>query len=451
MLETFRIGLLLVVVKGGERPVNEVNHARFAGAWRGVGRNNLRGHGVHFPGLLGREERELCRCFGFHGVLRVLVRVDGERIVDAKPIIGYLHRGTEKLIEHKTYMQAMPYLDRLDYVATMNQEHAFVLAIERLRGVEVDPGDIFITNGAQQGLSVVSQLLLNPDSPVIVEQIAFTAIGQVIHERGAMPLTVGTDLDDGIDVDNVEYLLKLTGQVRAIIEIPDFHNPLGVSIAEHNRTRLVDLSFRYRTPIVEDDPYGLLRYEGADLPPLKAHDVDGGIIYLGSFSKILAPGLRLGWAIAPRPVLGKLTVIKESQDLETSQLTQRAVAEFIRRGLLAAHVEKLKVAYAVRRTAMLDAIQRDFPPEAKWSKPKGGIFIWVTLPEGVNTLELLPKSVEEEKVAFIPGYAFGINGGGESSMRLNFSNATPEVIDEGIRRLGKIVRTALSTNQPIHV
>jgi DNA-binding transcriptional MocR family regulator len=151
----------------------------------------------------------------------------------------------------------------------------------------------------------------------------------------------------------------------------------------------------------------------------------------------------------PQAALGKLTVIKESQDLETSQLTQRAVAEFIQRGLFEAHLQKLKEAYSIRRAAMLAALDREFPREAKWSKPKGGIFIWVTLSEGVSTLELLPKAVEEEKVAFIPGYTFGINGGGESSMRLNFSNATPEMIDEGITRLGKIVREAVEKNQQI--
>jgi DNA-binding transcriptional MocR family regulator len=314
----------------------------------------------------------------------------------------------------------------------------------QLRGVDADPDDIFITNGAQQGLSVVGQLLLNPHSPVIVEQIAFTGIGQMIAERGAMPFTVATDLDCGIDVDNVEYLLKLTGQVRAIIEIPDFHNPLGVSIAAEYRARLVELSRRFRTPIIEDDPYGLLRYEGADIPPLKARDVDGGIIYIGSFSKILAPGLRLGWVVAPKAVLGKLTVIKESQDLETSQLTQRAVTEFIQRGFLNTHLEKLKTAYAVRRQTMLDAVEREFPREAQWSRPKGGIFIWVTLPEHVNTRDLLPQAVEQEKVAFVPGLAFGIQAGGQSSLRLNFSNAAPEMIEVGIKRLGKIMHEAVS-------
>jgi 2-aminoadipate transaminase len=230
--------------------------------------------------------------------------------------------------------------------------------------------------------------------------------------------------------------------VRAIIEVPDFHNPLGVSIAPPRRARLAELAYRFRTPIIEDDPYGLLRYEGDNLPPLKAHDVDGGIIYLGSFSKILAPGLRLGWVVAPKAALGKLTVIKESQDLETSQLTQRAITEFIQRGLLEQHIERLKVAYAVRRQAMLAALDREFPRDARWSKPKGGIFIWVTLPDHVDTWSLLPRAVEAAQVAFVPGQAFSIHSGGESSMRLNFSNATPEMIGEGITRLGKIVKEA---------
>jgi 2-aminoadipate transaminase len=323
-----------------------------------------------------------------------------------------------------------------------------LVGLMKRRGVEVQADDIFITNGAQQGLSVVGQLLLNPDSPVVVEQIAFTGIGQMIAERRAMPLTVDTDLDQGMDIDNVEYLLKLTGQVRAIIEVPDFHNPLGVSIVPAHRTRLAELSYRFRTPIIEDDPYGLLRYEGDNVPPVKAYDADGGIIYLGSFSKILAPGLRLGWVVAPKAALGKLTVIKESQDLETSQLTQRAVAEFIERGLLASHLEKLRVAYAVRRTIMLDALAREFPAGTQWSKPHGGIFIWVTLPEHVDTWALLPRAVEQAKVAFVPGSAFSINEGGQSSMRLNFSNATPELIEEGLRRLGHIVREAAAARPP---
>ena len=171
----------------------------------------------------------------------------------------------------------------LQYGAPFGPLKEALIELMRLRGVRVAAEEMFITNGAQQGLSIVGQLLLNADSPVLIESMAFTGTIQMIRERGAMPLTLDTDLDDGLDVDAAEYLMKKVGQVRALIEVPDFHNPLGVSIACANRERLVQLAFKQRVPIVEDDPYGLLRYEGEEIPPLKALDVDGGVIYLGSF------------------------------------------------------------------------------------------------------------------------------------------------------------------------
>jgi len=333
----------------------------------------------------------------------------------------------------------------MQYGAPFTPLKEALIELMRLRGVRVTADEMFITNGAQQGLSIVGQLLLNADSPVLIESMAFTGTIQMLRERQAMPLTLDTDLDDGLDVDGAEYLMRKIGQVRALIEVPDFHNPLGVSIACASRTRLVELSYQHRVPIVEDDPYGLLRYEGEEIPPLKAHDADGGVIYLGSFSKILAPGLRLGWVVASKPALAKLTIIKEAQDLETSQLTQRAVTEFIARGLMTAHLERLKAAYRLRRAAMLAALDRHFGPlGAKWSRPQGGIFVWVTLPECIDSYDLLPIAVEEEKIAFIPGLAFSVDGrSGRTAMRLNFSMATVEQIDDGIARLARIVQSQM--------
>ncbi|HJW83469.1 MAG TPA: PLP-dependent aminotransferase family protein, partial [Anaerolineae bacterium] len=330
----------------------------------------------------------------------------------------------------------------LQYGAPFGPLKEALIELMRIRGVSVSADEIFITNGAQQGLSIAGQLLLNADSPVLIESMAFTGTIQMIRERAAMPLTLDTDLEGGLDVDGAEYLMKKVGQVRALIEVPDFHNPLGVSIACANRKRLVQLAYQHRVPIVEDDPYGLLRYEGEELPPLKALDVDGGVIYLGSFSKILAPGLRLGWVAASKPALAKLTVIKEAQDLESSQLTQRAVTEFISRGLMAAHLGRLKAAYRVRRQAMLSALEPALGPlGAKWSKPQGGVFVWVTLPESIDTLDLLPIAMEQEKIAFIPGLAFSVDGrSGRNAMRLNYSMATVEQIDAGIARLARVVR-----------
>ena len=337
----------------------------------------------------------------------------------------------------------------LQYGAPFGPLREALIELMRIRGVSVSADELFITNGAQQGLSIAGQLLLNADSPVLIESMAFTGTIQMIRERAAMPLTLDTDLEGGLDVDGAEYLMKKVGQVRALIEVPDFHNPLGVSIACANRGRLVHLAYRHRVPIVEDDPYGLLRYEGEELPPLKALDVDGGVIYLGSFSKILAPGLRLGWVAASKPALAKLTVIKEAQDLESSQLTQRAVTEFISRGLMAAHLGRLKSAYRLRREAMLAALERALGPlGARWSKPQGGIFVWVTLPESIDTFDLLPSAVQQERIAFIPGLAFSVDGRAwRNAMRLNFSLATVEQIDEGIARLARAVQRQMVHHQ----
>jgi DNA-binding transcriptional MocR family regulator len=251
-----------------------------------------------------------------------------------------------------------------------------------------------------------------------------------------------------MDVDAAEAHLP---GAAVVIAVPAFHNPLGVTLSPEKRTQLVAAARRARVPIIEDDPYSPLRYDGDDVPALKAQDEPGdagGVIYLGSFSKILAPGLRLGWIVAPRPVREKLTVLKETCDLETSALTQRAVAEFMQRGLLAPHLARLREAYRARRDAMLAALAREFPAGVSWTRPQGGIFLWVTLPAGLDTQPLLHEAVAREQVAFIPGYAFSVTGAaGRNAMRVNFSNASLELIDEGMRRLGRFLKEHLEAVQ----
>jgi 2-aminoadipate transaminase len=193
-------------------------------------------------------------------------------------------------------------------------------------------------------------------------------------------------------------------------------------------------------PIVEDDPYGFLCYEESAVPAMRALDEDW-VIYVGSFSKILAPALRLGWMVIPESLVGKLTVIKEAYDLETSALIQRAVSAYLDAGLLSGHIAGLQQAYKARRDTMLDALERYFPAEAKWTRPKAGMFIWVELPKSINTTELLQRAVDEEQVAFIPGTAFCAPGSSPATncLRLNFSNCSEEMIEEGIGRLGRII------------
>jgi 2-aminoadipate transaminase len=316
----------------------------------------------------------------------------------------------------------------------------------RTLGVDAAPGDIFITNGAQQGLDLLARLLIDRDSPVVVEEIAFTGIAQAFNGQSATFRTVATDTAGGTGMDVEAAIAGLDGAAAAIV-VPAFHNPLGVTLSAEKRVALVEAARRARVPLIEDDPYSPLRYDGEALPALKSLDEPGpagGVLYLGSFSKILAPGLRLGWIVAPPVVQTQLTVLKETSDLETSALIQRSVAEYLQRGLLADHLTRLRRAYCERRDAMLAALAREFPQGVRWTHPQGGIFLWLTLPEGTDTGALLPMAVEYEKVAFIPGHAFSVTGrGGRNAMRLNFSNASLEMIDEGVRRLGRFLREAV--------
>lgn len=306
------------------------------------------------------------------------------------------------------------------------------------RGVTCSPEQIFLTTGAQQGLDVLSRLLLNPGGEVILEEVVYPGVQQVVAVAQPHILSVPTDLRTGMDVDAVEAHLWRSARPAFIYAISDAHNPLGVSMSQEKRQRLVSLAQEYGVPIIEDDPYGFLHYDAAPIPPMRALD-DQWVFYLGSFSKIIAPALRLGWVVAPEHLLAKLTVIKEAEDLESSALMQRAVAAYLEAGHLPAHVQMLRREYGRRRDTMLAAIQRHFPRGSRWTEPGGGMFIWVELPDWIDTAAQLPIAVEEEQVAYIPGYAFAVPGHTVTNcLRLNFSNCTPEMIEEGIARLGRV-------------
>lgn len=250
---------------------------------------------------------------------------------------------------------------------------------------------------------------------------------------------MATDLDTGIDVDAVEGFLTAGARPAFLYIIPEAHNPLGVSIASEKRHRLVALARAYGVPIVEDDPYGFLYYDEETAPPLKALEPDW-VFYVGSFSKIVAPALRLGWMVAPESLVPRLTVVKEAGDLETSVLTQRAVSAYLDDGPLPAHVEQLRRVYGRRRDAMLAALDRAFPAGVRWTAPAGGMFIWVELPAHVDTMRLLQAAIDEEQVAFIPGRAFSLPGvAADHCLRLCFANAGVPAIEDGIQRLGRIV------------
>lgn len=308
------------------------------------------------------------------------------------------------------------------------------------RGVTCTEDEIFITTGAQQGLDVLARMLLNHGGTVLYEETVYTGAQQVIAHLQPNILTVRTDLESGLDIDEVEAHLKRGNQPAFIYTIPDAHNPLGVSMSREKRERLVALAQAYNVPILEDDPYGFLYYEQVPLPPLRALN-ESHVFYLGSFSKILAPALRLGWIVAPAALMPKLTVVKEACDLESSAFVQRTVSAYLDAGHLPAHVEKLRSAYKSRRDTLLGALDRHFPASARWSVPQSGMFVWAELGDDTDTTALLDSAVNDHQVAYIPGRAFAVGGHSRAdhSMRLNFSNAAEPQIEEAVARLGALL------------
>lgn len=308
------------------------------------------------------------------------------------------------------------------------------------RGITCTPEQVFLTTGAQQALDVVARLFLNPGGPVLLEEVVYTGIQQVVASLQPQILQVSTDLETGMDVAGVAEWLAAGYRPGFIYVIPEAHNPLGVSLSLAKRQQLVALARRYQVPILEDDPYGFLHYDGQPLPPLRALD-DAWVLYAGSFSKIMAPALRLGWLVAPAGLVARLTVVKEAGDLESSGLTQRAVAAFLQSGALPAHLAGLRHAYRERRDVMLQTMAATFPAGVRWTSPAGGMFVWVEMPEYVDADEVLKVALAQEQIAFIPGRAFAVPGhNARHCLRLSFSNVAPERIADGIGRLANVLR-----------
>jgi 2-aminoadipate transaminase len=317
-------------------------------------------------------------------------------------------------------------------------------------GIMAGPENVLITAGSQQALDLIARLLINRGDRVLVEAPTYLGALQAFNLLGAEYVSIPAD-DDGLQTDRLEEALR--SGPKFMYSLPNFQNPSGVTLSLHRRRTLVALADKYGIPIVEDDPYGQLRYEGDHLPPLLVLDRDnltrdngyrvGNVIYLSTFSKTLAPGLRLGWVVAPPDVIAQLVQLKQGTDLHTSTFAQMVAYEVARGGYLDAHIRQLRQVYRERRDVMLAALHEYFPPEVTWTKPSGGLFLWVRLPRGMDCHRLLQAAIQEN-VAFVPGDAFfaadGADHEGCRYFRLNFSNAKPEMIREGIRRLAAAVR-----------
>src|SRR5215471_499777 len=314
-------------------------------------------------------------------------------------------------------------------------------------GIDCTADDILITNGSQQALDLIGRLMLDPGDAVLLEKPTYLGALQAFNQYQASYMLVPMD-EDGMRVDEVERLLTqptVTGRgtrIKFIYAIPNFQNPTGRSLSLARRKQLVQLASHYGVPIVEDDPYGELRYEGEHLPTLKSLDTTGCVLYLGTFSKILAPGFRLGWVVASPEAMEVLLHGKQPSDLHTGMIQQMATLEVARNGFVEDHVEHIKAFYKERRDVMLCAIEEHFPSEAHFTRPAGGLFVWAELPRHVDTRELLVEAVQD-KVAFVPGQGFHPDHTGTNTMRLNFSNVPPEQLREGVRRLGLAIQRRL--------
>jgi 2-aminoadipate transaminase len=320
------------------------------------------------------------------------------------------------------------------------------LLAERLSrfGMPCGPDDLLVTNGSQQALDLMGKVFLNPGDTVLVETPTYLGALQAFNQYQATYAIVPMD-EDGMRVDEVERVLaqrSARAPIKFIYALPNFQNPTGRSMSLERRRRLVELASHYGVPIVEDDPYGELRYEGAALPTLKSLDTEGLVIYLGTFSKILAPGFRLGWMLAGPEVMEVLMHGKQPSDLHTGMAQQMATYEVAKGGFVDQHVERIKDFYRERRDVMLRSIAEHFPADAHYTRPAGGLFVWAELPRDIDTRELLLEAIEA-KVAFVPGQGFHADGSGTNTMRLNFSNVPPEQLQAVVQRLGHAIQRRL--------
>ena len=315
-------------------------------------------------------------------------------------------------------------------------------------GINVNIENILITTGSQQALDLLGKIFINRGDRILVESPTYLGALQAWNAYGAEYVPVPLD-EHGMITDKLEEALR-TGP-KFIYVLPNFQNPTGTTLALERRYKLIELADRYGVPIIEDDPYGQLRYEGEPLPAVELIDskmrkdngtYTGNVIYLSTFSKILSPGLRLAWVVAPQGVIRKLSLAKQGCDLNTSSFNQIVAHEVGQHGFLDRHVQLIQKVYHERRDTMLDALSEHMPNEVHWTRPQGGLFLWLTLPEQINTTEMHSEAIAE-KVAYVPGEFFFVDGSGQNTMRLNFSFSNPEKINDGIARLGRAIKNKL--------
>jgi 2-aminoadipate transaminase len=315
-------------------------------------------------------------------------------------------------------------------------------------GVPAVPENVLLTNGSQQALDLVGRVFIDPGQYVLTGRPTYLGAIQAWKAYQGNFHTMRLD-DDGMIVDEIEHAYEKavqdSGKPPAFIYVlPNFHNPAGTTLSWERRKKLAEIATKLDIPVVEDDPYGELRYEGDDIPPICTL-IPERTIYLGTFSKTLAPGLRLGWIVCPKSLMRQFINAKQGCDLHTGTLVQFIANDICQRGVIKPHIKKLRKYYKERRDTMLDSLTEFWPEGCSWTHPQGGLFLWARVPESINTMDFLEKRAIEEKVAYVPGVNFYPNlDGGFNAMRLNFSYPNPETIVEGIRRLGTALKKELA-------
>ena len=308
----------------------------------------------------------------------------------------------------------------------------------------VKADDILITSGSQQGLDFSGKTFLDKGDVVLCESPSYMGALNAMKAYEPEFIEIATD-NDGMKMEELEKVLASNNKVKLIYVIPDFQNPSGRTWPLERRLKFMEIINKYEIPVVEDNPYGELRFDGETLPSLKSLDTKGLVIYLGTFSKIFCPGYRLGWTCAAPKILEKFNICKQGADLQASTIGQMEVNKFMEMYDLDAHVKKIKECYVKRRDVMLKTMEEEFPEGVEFTHPQGGLFTWVTLPEGIDAGEMAKKCLEKN-VAYVPGASFYPNGGVFNTCRLNYSNMPEDKIEEGIKRMGEVLREELSKN-----
>ncbi|MCZ3745974.1 PLP-dependent aminotransferase family protein [Limosilactobacillus vaginalis] len=332
----------------------------------------------------------------------------------------------------------------LQYGAAKGVTELRELILKRVKekeNVDAKLENVMVTTGSEQAIDLVGKAFVNPGDTVLVEEPTYLCALDVFRSYGANFVSVPMD-DDGMKMDALEEALKAHPETALVYTVPNFQNPTGRTMPAERRKKFAELAAKYDVPVLEDNPYGDIRFAGEHVPSVKSFDHAGKVFYMSTFSKILAPGFRLGWLVADPKVIEKLTVLKQSADLHTDNLVQYVVTEFFKENDVDAHVKEISDLYGKRKQLMIDGIKKYFPKDVKYTNPEGGMFLWVEVPGVTDTVELF-KQCLEHNVAFVPGDPFFAGKPQPGTFRLNYSNMQEDQIEVGLKRLGEALSQAL--------